>query len=392
MTKRLDRTMPEGSRNPMTKLRAATGFVHAAPLDAVRACAGPDAFAYNAVSPLEVQDFPVVLGVTDFWMPKAVEMVYEETSGQGRLALRHDPYAAENHASLGVREGSYSIGSAVRRAGRWTEAIRPYVEGSRHQWRTGEPADGSYDFLIYISAETAATVEACEQEHIEDFRHAWHYSFNLMDETLEQLPSQPSEGEAVRALVEALIKQGLRYLIPADPAVLDSWATRLRQAYADLCDQSKKRDARREHEPRSYILDVSTSTRAITLQFQLKGLQGNSEAYILPSEVDAVFTADSFVPGGRQASAAVVFESGTSVTWIDADPVIDHNDLAAEHYESMENTNGGMTDLLAIKDLIERGAVVRGAYDADRVWVELEILEFPAKRYVPVPARLLKKM
>jgi len=394
---RFGQAISEGDQNPRTTADATIGVVRAAPLDLVHAKAGPGAFTYTALPADDIMGFPKVLGVTTCWTPEASGLSCREFGDQVTLVLEQDAYDAERHDSVGAQEGSFSFGTAALQESGWSGTIEPYLAGRPLTWRPSEPEPGAgkvvYSFRIYISADTAADIAVREQEHISDFSYAWHYSFGALNWALAQLSPQPSLDLALQNLVEILIGDGARYLIPAAPRDLASWGKRLRSVYTQLCEQSKKRDNNFEHEPRSYVLDVDEHERTITLQFQLKELKGNSAGYILPSQIDAEFTSDGFTPDARSAPIAVGGATdllpGTRVTW-DGPVKLDASFPESSCFETMDATGDAVMDGPAIHDQIADGVEVLQANGDDCVWVAVEMED--EKRYVSVRKSLLTSM
>ena len=342
-----------------------------------------DFFAYSAVPPSQLgTKFPRVLGITTQWCPSTAALRDTEASGQFTLAFDHDPYNADSHPSVGVSEGYHSFGMAIRRANSWTGEITAYVSGGRlFEWRgAGEPPDGIYPFKVYISPEVAQGIAVCEQEHVDDFSLAWSYTFGAMDWAVAQLTPQASTGLAVKQLVDILIENNYRYVIPESPGYLSSWGPQLKKAYLDLGDHSKKRDDRGEHSPQKYYLDVVDNT--IALQFVLKDAKPDSRAYILPAELTAAFGAASFEP----QNVAPILPEGASVTWRDPSVEFGSSDKETE-YHATPDLRDAYSDAPAIKSAIASGAIVHQI--GENGYVKLKVTIYGDDCYVLARSALL---
>lgn len=95
-------------------------------------------------------------------------------------------------------------------------------------------------------------LEAKEQEHVDDFSHAFEVSLKEVADQINNLVSRQFQNrvDAITALVGSL--QQSRELVPPDPMDFGSWGSHLLAVLTDLEDMSEERDTTGSHTPKRW--------------------------------------------------------------------------------------------------------------------------------------------
>jgi hypothetical protein len=350
----------------------------------------PGKFFYRAVSPDRIDGFPSVLGVTTTASMGDAAMRKVEVGGQFTLAFDHWPYDPDAHSSEGIAEGYYEYGLASRKDGSWSAAFHNFIMRHVVEWLDPEPEeDGDYILRFYIDADVAKAIAASEGEHVNDFNLAWAYTFEAIDWAIARLTAQSSVAEAIGQLIGVLQAGKYDYIIPADPGNLDSWGSRVKSVYWNLCDHSSKRDKRFEHTPVKYWLSA-TRDHVIVIQITPGEPHQNSFDYVRPDELKVVYTGSFAAPIATSAAAVqeISLANGTEVTWRDSKITFTSSDREWECYYTPEPQNP-VTIPEEMKEAMKGGGVVSQQGENGYVWVRVNI--YGQDYFVYVRSALLSK-
>lgn len=280
--------------------------------------------AYRAVARAELErssqkKVPDIFGIT------AVCPITAGTLAQraGGLEFRCAEYSDDDHSSIGLAAGRYPLDDLAQyrsAKGGWTG--QRFLASPQMQ-RDIQPWDGAYEVVVVIDAALAATVQAQEQQHLDDYRYSWTLSHGALRVAAAAVPHGTDLHPALDHLVSHLTEHRQTYLVPEHPYDLAAWGARASTVYARLCDQSTKRDQRGDHSSARYEVQLERRTaptpHLMTVRPVGKALVGAAPADVIdPAEIEIVHASAAVhqlalgmvvtwkaVPGGRAPNTSI---------------------------------------------------------------------------------------
>ena len=199
--------------------------------------------------PSEVPDFPKVWGITTPTSNREAPVVQLD-QGPGGWKFKQATARSEPAYAIVVGGDKYILGPTY---------IAPtdkffYVAGYQFNSNvTVKGSTGGQQYLVHVQlGGKVSELEAKEQEHVDDFSHAFEISLKEVADQINNLVSRQfqSRVEAITALIQSL--QQSRELVPPDPMDFGSWGSHLIAVLTDLEDMSKDRDTSGSHTPKHW--------------------------------------------------------------------------------------------------------------------------------------------
>jgi hypothetical protein len=328
---------------------------------------------YIAVQPDELSGFPRALGLTSDGHVAADLEVNVGADGYW-LTFSCADRDGVNHPSVGIAAGLHRLGDATWNEGYWSgEYVDPVRTGPTNvTWHSSlEGATGTLPFYLSIDANTAAAIQAREQEHLDDFSAAWDCSLGCLRWALGQLTAAASQDEALTALAHVLSGQGLDYLVPADPHEVDAWGQRARTVHAELCGHSKKRDRAGEHSPVRYTVwlgDASGSPAVLYAPTEFRPLSPDSYAYVVPAELQVVY-GGAVAPAAQPGAVGAALAAGQVVAWATDPPALESSEMDGHPQPDLSSTT--LAGSQAIQEAVRNGKFkVHSVPSEVHVWLE----------------------